>query len=81
MSKVKGVKRDLADIATEIRLELRTQTSSLLKVGRCLIEAKRQLKHGTFLPWLEKEVAMGERSAQKYMKAASSRSNTHRVRI
>ena len=72
---VKVAKRTLADIATEIRVELRTQTSSLLKVGRCLIEAKKQLKSAKgednkWLPWLASEVGMHERTAQRYLKAA-----------
>ena len=39
-----------------------------IEIGRRLNEAKELLKHGEWLPWLEKETDFSERQAQRYMK-------------
>lgn len=39
-----------------------------IEIGRRLNEAKELLKHGEWLPWLEKETEFSERQAQRYMK-------------
>ncbi|HVC52758.1 MAG TPA: DUF3102 domain-containing protein [Stellaceae bacterium] len=38
--------------------------------GRCLIEAKRALPHGGWLPWLRREIGFSARAAQGYMRLA-----------
>ena len=38
--------------------------------GELLLEAKRSIQHGQWLPWLRANVAFGERSAQGYMRIA-----------
>jgi hypothetical protein len=45
-------------------LEMRRQQ------GEMLLQAKSQLKHGEWLPWLGKHCTVGDRQAQKYMKIA-----------
>jgi Protein of unknown function (DUF3102) len=44
--------------------------SSIIKIGKDLLAAKRYLSHGSFLKWLESEVGIPARSAQSYMQAA-----------
>ncbi len=39
-----------------------------IEIGRRLVEAKDLLKHGEWLPWLERETAFSDRQAQRYMK-------------
>ena len=41
-----------------------------IEAGEYLIEAKQQLKHGAWLPWLHEHCSMSERTAHNYMNAA-----------
>ncbi len=43
-----------------------------IDAGRALIEAKSLLKHGQWLPWLQANAPMSERSANRYMQLARS---------
>lgn len=49
--------------------------TSIIQIGRALIEAKRHLSHGEFLSWVECEVGIPARTAQAYMRVASWASN------
>lgn len=40
------------------------------QAGRLLLDVKAGLPHGAFLPWLADNVAVSERQAQRYMRAA-----------
>jgi type IV secretory pathway VirB10-like protein len=64
--------RTLAHIADELRSVL-VKASDIIKSGQLLKEAKKRarIEKVAFLPWLEKQFAMTERTAQKYMKAAT----------
>jgi hypothetical protein len=69
MSKQKKV-RNLATIVVEIKKSLRNDIGNIIKRGELLQEAKDQLEHGQWLPWLEENFDMGERSAQRAMLVA-----------
>lgn len=45
--------------------------TSIIQIGKALLEAKRHLSHGQFLGWVENEVGMSSRTAQAYMRVAS----------
>lgn len=60
--------RDIEVITEEINFYKRQAGSAILEIGKRLVEAKEQLSHGEWLPWLEKEVEFSERSAQQYMR-------------
>jgi Protein of unknown function (DUF3102) len=67
----------LADLAARIRAyheatvaALKSSVENAIKAGDLLIEAKAQLKHGQWLPWLDKHCAISQRTAQLYMKLA-----------
>ena len=59
-------------IGAEIRMYVDTGRRVTLlcgiEIGRRLSEAKEILKHGEWLPWLERETDISERQAQRYMK-------------
>jgi len=44
-----------------------------MAAGRDLIEAKGKVPHGRWLPWLEKECGLSERTAQRYMRLAGGK--------
>jgi Protein of unknown function (DUF3102) len=50
----------------------KTAAEHAITAGHALIEAKGLLKHGEWLPWLREHCALAERTAQLYMKIASS---------
>lgn len=48
----------------------RAMAEHALEAGRLLIEAKDNLKHGEFGPWLREHVSISERTARRYMTLA-----------
>ena len=64
------VARDIGVITAEILLYKRQAGVSILEIGRRLNEAKAQLSHGEWLPWLEHQVEFSEASAQRFMRLA-----------
>jgi hypothetical protein len=69
-TKPKAAARSLATIVGEIRKTLRNDIGNIIKRGELLQEAKDQLEHGQWLPWLEENFSMEERTAQRAMAAA-----------
>jgi len=68
----------LIDLADRINQEHRACEQSLrsglqhaLECGRLLAQAKKQLAHGEWLPWLKRNCAVTPRAAQGYMRVAS----------
>jgi hypothetical protein len=45
-------------------------TADLIEIGRNLIAAGDRLKHGLFIPWVETEIGISGRTAQRYMALA-----------
>jgi hypothetical protein len=67
--KAARIKRtELDQIADKIRSKAET-IADIVEIGRLLIEAKGQLDHGDWLPWLEREFDFSERTAQNYISA------------
>jgi hypothetical protein len=67
----------LAELAARIKAEheviaaaLRTSVTRAITAGELLIEAKAQLKHGQWLPWLRDHCQIPERTASHYMRLA-----------
>jgi hypothetical protein len=70
----------LADLAARIKAEhgacaaaLHSSLQHALAAGDLLIEAKAQLRHGEWLPWLNENCAVSERMARLYMRLAANR--------
>ena len=67
--------RPIETITTEI-LHLKQQAgTAILEIGHRLIEAKKVLPHGEWLPWLENQVEFSERAAQNLMKLSREWTN------
>ena len=60
--------RDIDIITEEINFYKRQAGMAILEIGKRLVEAKSQLSHGEWLPWLEEKVEFSERSAQQYIR-------------
>ena len=67
--------RTIEAITGEILGAERAGGVAILTNGRGLIEAKDMLRHGEWLPWLNEQVELSERTAQKFMKLAREWSN------
>jgi len=70
-------RRSTAIIAEELRSEVdaaeadyQSAVQHAIRAGELLVEAKAQVKHGEWLPWLEANFPGSERSAQTYMRLA-----------
>ena len=62
-----GAALDLRAAADRIRTRLRRSTEDIIEIGRDLAAGKRTLGHGHFLPWIEAEFGMSERTARNFM--------------
>lgn len=58
----------LAELVNLIRIELREGVEHAVRAGALLIDAKRVVDHGYWLPWLRENFGLSERSAQNFMK-------------
>lgn len=70
----------LTDLAARIKAEHTAVSESLresvrhgMVAGDLLVEAKAQLGHGQWLPWLREHCTISERTAQLYMRLAKNR--------
>lgn len=60
--------RELELIESEILLYKRQAGGAIIEIGKRLREAKAQLSHGEWLPWLREKVDISERSATNFMR-------------
>lgn len=44
-----------------------------IEIGRLLTEQKAELAHGEWIPWVESNLAFGERQARRYMRIYENR--------
>jgi hypothetical protein len=70
----------LTDLAARIKAEhaayvaaIKQSLSRAMAAGDLLLEAKAQLGHGEWLPWLAERCGIPERTASRYMKLARNR--------
>jgi DUF3102 family protein len=62
-----GIRADLAGIAGDNRSVL----AHAIAAGKKLNQAKAQLGHGEWLPWLEKNFSLSQQTASEYMRLAN----------
>jgi hypothetical protein len=58
--------------AERIRGRMQLAAESIIEVGRELIEQKKALGHGNFLPWIESEFGMSQSSSDRLMQVAKT---------
>lgn len=71
--------RDLEIIESEILFYKRNAGQAIIEIGKRLNEAKAQLSHGEWLPWLRGKVDISERSAQDFMRLAREYSKSAEI--
>jgi hypothetical protein len=59
----------LVKITGELHAIFKRGTADVIQIGRLLRLAKDEVGHGEFLPWLEKEFSLSDKSAERYMAA------------
>src|SRR5262249_42079587 len=57
----------LAEHANAIRALRSRIVSDVADIGRILTEVKRIVRHGNWLPWLDREFGWDERTAQRFI--------------
>lgn len=67
-----------ADIAIEaraaaerVKVRLRRTAEDIVEIGKELLSIKGKLNHGQFLPWIEAEFQMSDRTARNFIQVAS----------
>lgn len=79
MMNAAGVERSITTITDEIIFYKSVGGQAVIEIGKRLAEAKAQLKHGEWLPWLREKVEFSETSAQRFMQLAREYGNTSLV--
>jgi len=59
----------MAKITDELHAIFKRGAADVIQIGRLLMMAKKEAGHGEFLPWLEKEFSLSDKSAERYMAA------------
>ncbi len=65
------VAAELEAAAARIRARLTQQVRDIIEIGHDLIEVKSKLHHGQFERWLHQEFNMTDRTARRFMQAAT----------
>ena len=79
MMNAAGEERSITTITDEIIFYKSVGGQAVIEIGKRLMEAKAQLKHGEWLPWLSEKVEFSETSAQNFMRVAREYGNTQLV--
>jgi Protein of unknown function (DUF3102) len=58
------------EAADRIRFRLTHTVKGVIEIGRDLIAVKERLGHGKFLPWIDREFKMTDKSAERFMSVA-----------
>jgi hypothetical protein len=58
------------EVADRIRTRMSHTAQSIIEIGRDLIAVKARLGHGNFLPWIDSEFGMTDKSAERFMSVA-----------
>ncbi|BAK99598.1 hypothetical protein OBV_24000 [Oscillibacter valericigenes Sjm18-20] len=69
----------IAVITDEIIFYKNVGGNAIIEIGKRLIEAKAQLSHGEWLPWLREKVDFSERSASNFMRIAREYQNSQTI--
>ena len=63
-------RRNINIIVGKLQIALKRETTNIIAIGDLLLEAKEQVGHGGWLPWLRSEFGSSASTAENYMSAA-----------
>lgn len=69
MEETRTIRRSMEEITASARMNMQDMIHRAIGLGQDCIDAKEQLGHGQFLPWL-KELGLSSSTASNYMKVA-----------
>lgn len=72
--------RSIEQITAEINFYKAQTAQNVIEIGKRLTEAKQQLQHGDWLPWLQDKVQFTVSTAERFMQVAREFSNSAPVR-
>lgn len=64
--------QQLDRLAEDTRMRLKRTAKDIWQIGENLVKAREILGHGDFLPWIDKEFGMKQRSAYRFMNVAEN---------
>jgi hypothetical protein len=76
----KSVAQKIISLHEGIVSAMRRSVSDAIQIGELLSEAKADLPHGVFLPWVESALPFSEATAQRYMQVFRWKDKTRSVR-
>jgi len=59
---------EITRLHNEIEESLRMSLQKAIRIGELLSKAKDELKHGEFIPWIEKNLSFTDRTARRYIR-------------
>lgn len=62
-----------SEIGSILKKAVQESLPKAIRIGELLSEQKIALPHGEFTPWVEKNLSIGKRQAQRYMKVYNNR--------
>jgi len=71
--------KELNDLHQQIEGKLRSTVQDAIRAGELLTQAKDDLPHGGFLPWIEQNCVFSERTARNYLSLFRYRNKTATV--
>jgi hypothetical protein len=71
--------KELNDLHQQIEGKLRSTVQDAIRAGELLTQAKDDLPHGAFLPWIGKNCVFSERTAHRYLQLYKYRDKTVRL--
>lgn len=66
---------NINQLESEIILLKQQTAQNIIEIGKRLIQAKEQLPHGEWLPWLEEKIDFSRHTANRFMRVAEEFSN------
>jgi hypothetical protein len=66
----KKIRRDIELISEQLQAVMKREAGDIIAIGDLLLEAKDQLDHGEWLPWLKNNFGSSTTTAENYMAAA-----------
>jgi hypothetical protein len=67
--------KEIARLHSEIMLAAKTSLKKAIRIGEILTSQKQSLKHGEWLPWIEKNLSFTVRTAQNYVRCWERRAD------